>query len=86
MGKKTEYAKESRTLEHLMTFLRLEVKGEEIMQLAKSSFKTPIRKRYPPTERVNKPPELMTASALVGSEKASDKNINNVFFARNTSQ
>ncbi|GFU92856.1 DUF1758 domain-containing protein [Trichonephila clavipes] len=37
-------AKGSRTLEHLMTFLRLEVQGEEMVQLAKSGFGTPIRK------------------------------------------
>ncbi|GFW58310.1 DUF1758 domain-containing protein [Trichonephila clavipes] len=35
-------AKGSRTLEHLMTFLRLEVQGEEMVQLAKSGFGTPI--------------------------------------------
>ncbi|GFT03684.1 uncharacterized protein TNCV_278491 [Trichonephila clavipes] len=40
-------AKGSRTLEHLMTFLRLEVQGEEMVQLAKSGFGTPIRKRFP---------------------------------------
>ncbi|GFX06367.1 DUF1758 domain-containing protein [Trichonephila clavipes] len=45
-------AKGSRTLEHLMTFLRLEVQEEEMVQLAKSSFGTPIRKRDSPTERV----------------------------------
>ncbi|GFV75719.1 uncharacterized protein TNCV_1756471 [Trichonephila clavipes] len=38
-------AKGSRTLEHLMTFLRLEVQGEEMVQLAKSGFGTPIRKK-----------------------------------------
>ncbi|GFU40734.1 uncharacterized protein TNCV_3230931 [Trichonephila clavipes] len=64
-------AKGSRTLEHLMTFLRLEVQGEEMVQLAKSGFGTPIRKRDSPTERV-KPTELMTASALASSEKSSD--------------
>ncbi|GFV95681.1 uncharacterized protein TNCV_2009981 [Trichonephila clavipes] len=63
-------AKGSRTLEHLMTFLRLEVQGEEMVQLAKSGFGTPIRKRDSPTERV-KPTELMTASALASSEKSS---------------
>ncbi|GFX54085.1 uncharacterized protein TNCV_2337211 [Trichonephila clavipes] len=55
-------AKGSRTLEHLMTFLRLEVQGEEMVQLAKSDFGTPIRKKDSPTERV-KATELMTASA-----------------------
>ncbi|GFX92259.1 uncharacterized protein TNCV_4358311 [Trichonephila clavipes] len=65
-------AKGSRTLEHLMTFLRLEVQGEEMVQLAKSGFGTPIRKRDSPTERV-KPTELMTASALASSEKSSAK-------------
>ncbi|GFS63804.1 DUF1758 domain-containing protein [Trichonephila clavipes] len=65
-------AKGSRTLEHLMTFLRLEVQGEEMVQLAKSGFGTPIRKRDSPTERV-KPTELMTASALASSEKSSDQ-------------
>ncbi|GFY49950.1 uncharacterized protein TNIN_30531 [Trichonephila inaurata madagascariensis] len=35
-------AKGSRTLEHLMTFLRLEVLGKEMVQLAKSGFGTPI--------------------------------------------
>ncbi|GFW83596.1 integrase catalytic domain-containing protein [Trichonephila clavipes] len=65
-------AKGSRTLEHLMTFLRLEVQGEEMVQLAKSSFGTPIRKTDSPTERV-KPTELMTASALAGSVKSSDQ-------------
>ncbi|GFX26893.1 integrase catalytic domain-containing protein [Trichonephila clavipes] len=64
-------AKGSRTLEHLMTFLRLEVQGEEMVQLAKSGFGTPIRKRDSPTERV-KPTELMTASALASSEKSSE--------------
>ncbi|GFY54687.1 integrase catalytic domain-containing protein [Trichonephila inaurata madagascariensis] len=64
-------AKGSHTLEHLMTFLRLEVQGEEMAQLAKSGFGTPIRKRDPPTERVKKPSELMTASAFVSSENAS---------------
>ncbi|GFV15767.1 DUF1758 domain-containing protein [Trichonephila clavipes] len=63
-------AKGSRTLEHLMTFLRLEVQGEEMVQLAKSSFGTLIRKKDSPTERV-KPTELMTASALASSEKSS---------------
>ncbi|GFS92563.1 uncharacterized protein TNCV_1160221 [Trichonephila clavipes] len=63
-------AKGSRTLEHLMTFLRLEVQGEEMVQLAKSGFGTPIRKKDSPTERV-KPTELMTASALASSEKSS---------------
>ncbi|GFX30524.1 uncharacterized protein TNCV_3461751 [Trichonephila clavipes] len=63
-------AKGSRTLKHLMTFLHLEVQGEEMVQLAKSGFGTPIRKRDSPTERV-KPTELMTASALASSEKSS---------------
>ncbi|GFV72637.1 integrase catalytic domain-containing protein [Trichonephila clavipes] len=63
-------AKGLRTLEHLMTFLRLEVQGEEMVQLAKSGFGTPIRKKDSPTERV-KPTELMTASALASSEKSS---------------
>ncbi|GFX03161.1 uncharacterized protein TNCV_1700462 [Trichonephila clavipes] len=63
-------AKGSRTLEHLMTFLRLEIQGEEMVQLAKSGFGTLIRKRDSPTERV-KPTELMTASALASSEKSS---------------
>ncbi|GFX77199.1 uncharacterized protein TNCV_1679821 [Trichonephila clavipes] len=67
-------AKESRTLEHLMTFLRLEVQGEEMVQLAKSSLGTPIRKKDSPTERV-KPIELMTASALASSEKSSETEI-----------
>ncbi|GFY30604.1 DUF1758 domain-containing protein [Trichonephila clavipes] len=65
-------AKGSRTLEHLMTFLRLEVQGEEMVQLAKSGFGTPIRKKDSPTERV-KPTELMTASALASSIKSSGK-------------
>ncbi|GFU77767.1 DUF1758 domain-containing protein [Trichonephila clavipes] len=64
-------AKGSRTLEHLMTFLRLEVQGEEMVQLAKSGFGTPIRKKDSPTETV-KPTELMTASALASSVKSSD--------------
>ncbi|GFU50161.1 DUF1758 domain-containing protein [Trichonephila clavipes] len=72
-------AKGSRTLEHLMTFLRLEVQGEEMVQLAKSGFGTPIRKRDSPTERV-KPTELMTASAPASSEKSSGKKINNCVF------
>ncbi|GFS89736.1 uncharacterized protein TNCV_633271 [Trichonephila clavipes] len=63
-------AKGSRTLEHLMTFLRLEVQGEEMVQLAKSGLGTPIRKKDSPTERV-KPTELMTASALASSVKSS---------------
>ncbi|GFS84413.1 integrase catalytic domain-containing protein [Trichonephila clavipes] len=63
-------AKGSRTLEHLMTFLRLEVQGEEMVQVAKSGFGTPIRKKDSPTERV-KPTELMTASALASSVKSS---------------
>ncbi|GFU08886.1 DUF1758 domain-containing protein [Trichonephila clavipes] len=41
-----------------------------MVQLAKSGFGTPIRKRDSPTERV-KPTELMTASALASSEKSS---------------
>ncbi|GFS62466.1 DUF5641 domain-containing protein [Trichonephila clavipes] len=65
-------AKGSETLEHLMTFLRLEVQGEEIVQLAKSGFGTPIRKKDSPTERV-KPTELITASALASSVKSSDQ-------------
>ncbi|GFV49947.1 DUF1758 domain-containing protein [Trichonephila clavipes] len=72
-------AKGSRTLEHLMTFLRLEVQGEEMVRLAKSGFGTPIRKRDSSTERV-KPTELMTASALASSEKSSGKKINNCVF------
>ncbi|GFT12637.1 transposable element Tc3 transposase [Trichonephila clavipes] len=63
-------AKGSRTLEHLMTFLRLEVQGEEMVQLAKSGFGTPIRKKDSPTESV-KPTELTTASALASSVKSS---------------
>ncbi|GFW58257.1 integrase catalytic domain-containing protein [Trichonephila clavipes] len=55
-----------------MTFLCLEVQGEEMVQLAKSGFGTPIRKRDSPTERVT-PTELMTASALASSEKSSDR-------------
>ncbi|GFW80772.1 integrase catalytic domain-containing protein [Trichonephila clavipes] len=62
--------KGSRTLEHLMTFLLLEVQGEEMVQLAKSGFGTPIRKKDSPTERV-KPTELTTASALASSVKSS---------------
>ncbi|GFU21279.1 DUF1758 domain-containing protein [Trichonephila clavipes] len=65
-------AKGSRTLEHLMTFLRLEVQGEEMVQLAKSGFGTPIRKKDSPTESV-KPSELTTASALASSVKSSDQ-------------
>ncbi|GFS91208.1 uncharacterized protein TNCV_577201 [Trichonephila clavipes] len=53
-----------------MTFLRLEVQGEKMVQLAKSGFGTPIRKKDSPTERV-KPTELMTASALASSVKSS---------------
>ncbi|GFT34281.1 uncharacterized protein TNCV_2157471 [Trichonephila clavipes] len=53
-----------------MTFLRLEVQGEEMVQLAKSGFGTPIRKKDSATERV-KPTELMTASALASSVKSS---------------
>ncbi|GFX35336.1 uncharacterized protein TNCV_101431 [Trichonephila clavipes] len=63
-------AKGSRTLEHLMTFLRLEVQGEEMVQLAKSGFGTPIRKKDSPIESV-KPTELTTASALASSVKSS---------------
>ncbi|GFW55639.1 DUF1758 domain-containing protein [Trichonephila clavipes] len=55
-----------------MTFLRLEVQGEEVVQLTKSGFGTPIRKKDSPTERVM-PTELMTASALASSEKSSDQ-------------
>ncbi|GFV14936.1 uncharacterized protein TNCV_3642981 [Trichonephila clavipes] len=65
-------AKGSRTLEHLMTFLRLEVQGVEMVQLAKSGFGTPIRKKDSPTENV-KPTELTTASALASSVKSSDR-------------
>ncbi|GFV86646.1 integrase catalytic domain-containing protein [Trichonephila clavipes] len=57
-----------------MNFLRLEVQGEEIVQLAKSGFGTPIRKRDSPTERV-KLTELMTASVLASSEKSSETEI-----------
>ncbi|GFT48761.1 integrase catalytic domain-containing protein [Trichonephila clavipes] len=67
-------AKGSRTLEHLMTFLRLEVQGEEMVQLAKSGFGTPIRKKDSPTESV-KPTELTTASALASSVKSSETEI-----------
>ncbi|GFS59929.1 hypothetical protein TNCV_3957271 [Trichonephila clavipes] len=59
-----------------MTFFRLEVQGEEMVQLAKCGFATPIRKRDSPTERV-KPNELITASALVSSESASGEKVNN---------
>ncbi|GFW85876.1 uncharacterized protein TNCV_1623201 [Trichonephila clavipes] len=55
-----------------MTFLCLEVQGEEMVQLAKSGFGTPIGKKDSPTERV-KPTKLMTASALASSEKSSDQ-------------
>ncbi|GFU25360.1 DUF1758 domain-containing protein [Trichonephila clavipes] len=72
-------AKGSRTLEHLMTFLRLEVQGEEMVQLAKSGFGTPIRKKDSPTESV-KPTELTTASALASSVKSSGKKINKCIF------
>ncbi|GFT38726.1 DUF5641 domain-containing protein [Nephila pilipes] len=64
-------AKGSRSLEHLMTFLRLEVQGDEMVQLAKSGFGTNIRKKDPPTERI-KPNDLMTASALVSSENSAE--------------
>ncbi|GFU36527.1 uncharacterized protein TNCV_796271 [Trichonephila clavipes] len=58
-----------------MTFLRLEVQGEEMVQLAKSGFGTPIRKKKDsPTERV-KPTELMTASALASPVKSSVKSL-----------
>ncbi|GFX86966.1 DUF1758 domain-containing protein [Trichonephila clavipes] len=53
-----------------MTFLHLEVQGEEMVQLAKYGFGTHIRKKDSPTERV-KPTELMTASALASSVKSS---------------
>ncbi|GFT02784.1 DUF1758 domain-containing protein [Trichonephila clavipes] len=72
-------AKGSRTLEHLMTFLRLKVQGEEMVQLAKSGFGTPIRRKDSPTEGV-KPTELMTASALASSIKSSGKKINKCAF------
>ncbi|GFT93999.1 uncharacterized protein TNCV_5000291 [Trichonephila clavipes] len=71
--------KVSRTLEHLMTSLRLEVQGEEMVPLTKSGLGTPIQKRDPPPERI-KPIELMTASNLVNSEKTSGKKINNCIF------
>ncbi|GFX70353.1 integrase catalytic domain-containing protein [Trichonephila clavipes] len=64
----------SRTLKHLMTFLRLEVQGEEMVQLAKSGFGTPIRKKDSPTERVT-PTELMTASSLASSVRSSETEI-----------
>ncbi|GFS86036.1 DUF5641 domain-containing protein [Nephila pilipes] len=67
-------AKGSRSLEHLMTFLRLEVQGDEMVQLAKSGFGTNIRKKDPPTERI-KPNDLMTASALVSSENSADSGL-----------
>ncbi|GFU39043.1 DUF1758 domain-containing protein [Nephila pilipes] len=72
-------AKGSRSLEHLMTFLRLEVQGDEMVQLAKSGFGTNIRKKDPPTERI-KPNDLMTASALVNSENSAGKKSNNCIF------
>ncbi|GFX04372.1 integrase catalytic domain-containing protein [Trichonephila clavipes] len=53
-----------------MTFPRLEVQGEEMVQLANSDFGTPIRKKDSPTESV-KPTELMTTSALASTEKSS---------------
>ncbi|GFX47090.1 hypothetical protein TNCV_2445251 [Trichonephila clavipes] len=53
-----------------MTLLRLEVQGEEMVQLAKSGFGTPIRKKDSPTESV-KPTELTIASALASSVKSS---------------
>ncbi|GFT32057.1 uncharacterized protein TNCV_3468811 [Trichonephila clavipes] len=72
-------AKGSQTLEYLMTFLRLEVQGEEMVQLAKSGFGIPIRKKDSPTESV-KPTELTTASALASSVKSSGKKINKCIF------
>ncbi|GFX39018.1 integrase catalytic domain-containing protein [Trichonephila clavipes] len=65
-----------------MTFLRLEVQGEEMVQLAKSGFGTPIRKKDSPTERV-KPTELMTASALASSETSSETEIGLLIAADN---
>ncbi|GFU75508.1 uncharacterized protein TNCV_2862241 [Trichonephila clavipes] len=62
-----------------MTFLRLEVQGEEMVQLAKSGFGTPIRKKDSPTESV-KPTKLTTASALASSIMSSGKKINNCIF------
>ncbi|GFX36448.1 uncharacterized protein TNCV_3672021 [Trichonephila clavipes] len=63
-------AKGSRTLEHLMTFLRLEVKGKKWCSWQNPGFGIPIRKKDSPTESV-KPTELTTASALASSVKSS---------------
>ncbi|GFU60343.1 uncharacterized protein TNCV_3307921 [Trichonephila clavipes] len=71
-------AKGSRTLEHLMTFLRLEVKGKRWC-----SWQNPVlellSEKDSPTESV-KPTELTTASALASSVKSSGKKINNCIF------
>ncbi|GFX08136.1 uncharacterized protein TNCV_4783511 [Trichonephila clavipes] len=48
-----------------------------MVQLAKSGFGTPIRKRDFPTERA-KPTELMTASALESSEKSSANRVKEI--------
>ncbi|GFW18882.1 integrase catalytic domain-containing protein [Trichonephila clavipes] len=70
-------AKGSRTLEHLMTFLCLEVQGEEMVQLAKSGFGTPIRKKDSPTERVK--PTSALASSVKSSDQELPQNIVNKF-------
>ncbi|GFT93353.1 DUF5641 domain-containing protein [Trichonephila clavipes] len=54
-------AKGSRTLEHLMTFLRLEVQGEEMVQLAKSGFGTPIRKKIPQLKVLSRPCDCISS-------------------------
>ncbi|GFX02261.1 hypothetical protein TNCV_138371 [Trichonephila clavipes] len=55
-----------------------------MVQLAKSGFGTPIRKKDSSTERV-KPTELMTASALASSEKCSGER-NTVSFSKRIDQ
>ncbi|GBM78864.1 hypothetical protein AVEN_157822-1 [Araneus ventricosus] len=58
--------KESRTLEQLMNFLRQEVKGEEMVNLARTGFAShPSSRRKEPHNDQVKQSESTTASALV---------------------
>ncbi|GFU33432.1 uncharacterized protein NPIL_272241 [Nephila pilipes] len=68
--------KESRNLEHLMNFLRQEVKGEEMVRLARTgltSHQNPRRKEFQ-NEQLKQSGESSTASTLVSLQKSGKKN------------
>ncbi|GFT42442.1 uncharacterized protein TNCV_1787181 [Trichonephila clavipes] len=68
-----ESTQNTRSLEHLMNFLRKEVQGEEVVQLARTGFgpQYNFQKNNTPVECVIQS-ELATASALVSLDSGAD--------------